>query len=148
MERTLRDGRVIRPDNEDHAFATYCFGSGPIASHEMCFSEIAGTDRFCLEIVCENAVLHLRGPRGPLAIFAPNVTGRSEWVIPALPIKPLGARHHAAFLDIVRGRSAPDDTAESGIATLLVAEAIYRSAERRGEEHVPSVRNFLAKDGA
>jgi predicted dehydrogenase len=147
-ERTLRDGRIIHPDNEDHAFATYAFAAGPVVSHEMCYSEIAGTDRFGLEIVCENAALHLRGPRGPLAIFAPAITGRAEWVTPPLPEAPFGARHHAAFLDIVRGRSGPDDTAESGLATLLTAEAIYRSAETRAEERVQRPQDALATEAA
>ena len=147
-ERRLRDGSIVRPDNEDHAFATYQFENGAVASHEMCFSEIAGTDRFLLEIVCEEATLHLRGPRGPLALYAPSVTGRAEWVVPDLPARPLGARHHVAFLDIVRGRSAPDDTAESGLATLLVAEAIYRSAERATAETVASPREPMAREAA
>ena len=147
-ERRLKDGRVVRPDNEDHAFATYSFAAGPIVSHEMCFSEIAGTDRFTLEIACEEATLHLRGPRGQLALFAPNVTGRSEWVAPDLPERALGARHHAAFLDIVRGRAEPDDTAESGLATLLVAEAIYRSAEHGTAEPVLSPCEVLARETA
>ena len=107
-----------------------------------------GTDRFRLEIVCENAVLHLRGPRGPLAIFAPAITGRAEWVMPPLPAARLGARHHAAFLDIVRGHSGPDDTAESGLATLLTAEAIYRSAESRAEESGSTSQDALATEAA
>jgi predicted dehydrogenase len=146
--RRLRDGRVIRPDNEDHAFAAYGFVSGALASHEMCFSEIAGTDRFAMEIVCEDAVLHLRGPRGALAVARPGDGGAIAWSVIDLPVRPLGARHHAAFLDIVRGRAAPDDTAESGLATLLTAEAIYRSADRRAEEVVPRVRDVPAGDAA
>jgi predicted dehydrogenase len=147
-ERTLIDGRIIHPDNEDHAFATYTFASGPIVSHEMCFSEIAGTDRFSMEIICENAVLQLRGPRGDLAIVAPGITGNSQWTTPLLPQRPFGARHHAAFLDIVRGRAAPDDTAESGLATLLVAEAIYRSDETHTEQRVQRPREALAMETA
>jgi UDP-N-acetyl-2-amino-2-deoxyglucuronate dehydrogenase len=146
--RRLADGRVIHPDNEDHAFATYTFVGGPVASHEMCFSEIHGTDRFGLEIVCEDATLHLRGPRGPLALYAPKVTGRSEWVVPDLPAEAFGARHHRAFLNIVRGRIPPDTTAEDGLATLLVAEAIYRSAERGAAERVPSPRDALQAKAA
>lgn len=137
-ERRLADGRVIRPDNEDHAFATYTFTGGAIASHEMCFSELFGTDRFALEITCEDATLHLRGPRGPLALYAPGITGVKDWVAPDLPTPTIGERHHASFLDMVRGRAARDTTAEDGLATLLVAEAIYRSAERGQRERVPS----------
>lgn len=147
-ERRLKDGRVVHPDNVDHAFAIYSFAGGPIVSHEMCFSEIAGTDRFGLEIVCEEAVMHLRGPRGALAMVAPKVTGQSAWVVPEMPARPLGAHHHAAFLDIVRGRAKPDDTAEAGLATLLVAEAIYRSAERGATERVSLPRDVLAAEAA
>lgn len=142
-ERRLRDGRIIHPDNDDHAFANYCFASGAIASHEMCFSEIAGTDRFALEIVCEQAVLHLRGPRGPLAIARPGARGDVEWTSVDLPAMPSGLRHHRRFLDVVRGCVSDDDTAESGLATLLVAEAIQRSADRRVEERVPRTEAAL-----
>jgi UDP-N-acetyl-2-amino-2-deoxyglucuronate dehydrogenase len=148
MARRLADGRVIHPDNEDHAFATYTFAAGPVASHEMCFSEVYGTDRFGLEIFCEDATLQLRGPRGPLAIYAPNVTGRDAWVTPDLPSEPFGARHHRTFLDMVRGRIAPDTTAEDGLATLLVAEAIYRSATRGTAERVLSPRDVLQAEAA
>lgn len=143
-ERKLADGRVIRPDNEDTAFATYRFASGAIASHEIDFTEIAGTDRFAMDIHCADATLCLRGVRGALAIYAPLVTGRADWVVPELPRRAFGERHHADFLDRVRGRLPPDTTAEDGLAGLLVAAAIYRSAERGGVERVPGVAEALA----
>ncbi len=37
-ERTLADGTLVHPDNEDHALALYRFASGAIASHEMSMS--------------------------------------------------------------------------------------------------------------
>lgn len=143
-ERMLKDGHIVRPDNEDHAFATYRFAQGCLVSHEMNYSEVFGTDRFALEIYCADATLHLRGPRGPLAVYAPRATGRSEWVVPEIVEPPLGARHHAAFLDMVRGKAPSDGTAEDGLATLLVAEAIYRSAETGASERVPSPAETLA----
>jgi predicted dehydrogenase len=128
-ERVLADGRRIFPDNEDHALASYRFAGGALGAHEMDFSEAHGTDRFSLAIFCERATLELRGARGALAIWCPDAFDHDGWEAPALPERPFGARHHAAFLDIVRGKAPADDTAEAGLSTLLVAEAIYRSAE-------------------
>ncbi|MBK9608834.1 MAG: Gfo/Idh/MocA family oxidoreductase [Betaproteobacteria bacterium] len=132
-ERTLADGSVVHPDNEDHALALYRFDSGAIASHEMSMSEVAGCDRFTLEIYGESGTIWLRSGRGPLAIHAPRYTGTKEWVCPTLPAREFGARQHQAFLDIVRGTAAPDTTAADGLASVLVAEAIYQSAELRRE---------------
>jgi predicted dehydrogenase len=135
-ERTLADGTVIHPDNEDHALALYRFPSGAIASHEMSMSEVAGCDRFTLEIYGERGTIWLRSARGPLAIHAPLHTGTRDWVVPALPVREPGAAQHQAFLDIVRGTLAPDATAGDGLASVLVAEAIYRSSASRREETV------------
>jgi predicted dehydrogenase len=138
-ERVLADGRTVRPDNEDHALALYRFRHGPLGSHEMSLSEVAGCDRFRLEIYCADATLWLRTEKGPLAVYAPGLTGSRGWFIPELPSRPLGQRQHAHWLDIVRGRAAPDRTAEDGLATLLVAEAIYRSAANGREEQVEHI---------
>jgi len=135
-ERTLADGRTVRPDNEDHALATYRFRDGALGSHEMSLAELAGCDRFRLELYCADATVWLRSGRGALALYAPAVTGTRGWLLPELPSRPFGARQHAHWLDVVRGRVPPDDTAQAGLATLLVAEAIYRSAESRREEAV------------
>ncbi|HEX2885199.1 Gfo/Idh/MocA family oxidoreductase [Vineibacter terrae] len=143
-ERRLADGRIVHPDNEDHALAAYTFAAGPVVSHEMCYSEVAGTDRFSLEIYCEQATLHLRGPRGALAVYAPQITGTKGWVMPPLPDAPFGARHHGGFLDMVRGKAPPDDTPLDGLATLLVAEAIYRSAASGSALAVPPPADALA----
>lgn len=144
-ERALKDGTIVRPDVDDHAFATYVAASGALIAHEICYSEVAGTDRFILEIVCERASLHLRGPRGPLAIGTAGAAG-GHWTCPSLPMRAPGERHHRAFLDMVRGRAPADDTAESGLATLLIAEAIFRSAARRAEERIARPRDII--DGA
>lgn len=138
-ERVLADGRTVRPDNEDHALATYRFRGGPLGTHEMSLSEVAGCDRFRLEIYCADATVWLRTEKGALALWAPAVTGGRGWLVPELPSRPFGARHHAHWLDVVRGRAPADGTAEAGLATLLVAEAIYRSAAARREEPVEAV---------
>ncbi len=145
-ERVLADGRTVRPDNEDHALAVYRFRGGPLGSHEMSWSEVEGSDRFRFEIYCAEATVWLRTEKGPLALYAPGLTGSRGWFIPELPIRPMGQRQHAHWLAILRGRVPPDHTAEDGLATLLVAEAIYRSAASRREEPVENVRG--AAEGA
>ena len=139
-ERILADGAIVHPDNEDHACALYRFDSGALATHEMSMSELAGCDRFTLEIYGERGTLWLRSGRGPLAIHAPAHTGTRDWVVPALPARATGARHHQAFLDMVRGNVPPDGTAADGLAGVLVAEAIYRSSASRREETIERAR--------
>lgn len=138
-ERTLVDGTVVRPDNEDQALAVYEFRDGMVGSHEMSFSELHGCDRFTLEIYCAEATIWLRSMRGRLALYAPAVTGVKGWVVPELPDPPMGQRHHAHFLDIVRGAAPPDTTPEDGLATVLVAEALYRAAEHKQEQTIESI---------
>jgi predicted dehydrogenase len=45
----------------------------------------------------------------------------------------------------VRGKLPPDRTAEDGLATLLLAEAIYRSAAAGRTERVAPVAEALEK---
>ena len=132
-ERRLSDGSIVHPDNDDHAFAIYRLASGALATHEMSMSEVQGCDRFTLEIYGERGTMWLRTGRGMLALYAPDHTGKQEWVAPELPRSDPGARHHQAFVDIVRGEAAPDRSGADGLASLLVAEAIYRSQESRRE---------------
>jgi myo-inositol 2-dehydrogenase/D-chiro-inositol 1-dehydrogenase len=134
-ERHLPGGTVISTV-EDEALASYRFASGVLGSHEMSFNETAGTDRFRLEIYCADATLLLRGARGPLAVHAPRLTGEPGWFLPALPAAPLGARQHARWLDILRGKIASDSTAEDAVAGQAVAEAIYRAAATRQEQRL------------
>ena len=127
-ERKLSDGRRVSVELDDLALATYWFASGAHGSHEMNFVEVQGCDRFRLEIYCEDASLWLRTERGLLSFYAPEVTGKKGWFTPDLPPRPMGARHHALWLDGIRGKAPREKTAEDGLATLLVAEAIYQSA--------------------
>lgn len=134
--RTLADGTVVHPDNEDHACALYRFGEHLTATHEMSFAELAGCDRFTLELYAERGSVWLRSVRGAFAAWAPEVTGRREWVVPELPATAYGERHHRHFLDMVRGRLPADGSDRDGLATLAVAETLYRSARSRQEEAV------------
>ena len=134
-ERSLPGGRVTST-LEDEALATYRLASGALGSHEMSFCEAAGTDRFRLEIYCGEGTLLLRGSRGPLAIHAPQMLGAPGWLVPELPAPPFGARQHARWLDILRGKIASDPTARDALAGQAVAEAIYRAAETRREQQL------------
>ena len=130
-DRELRDGTRVRSALEDDAIASYELDGGVIGSHEMSATEIAGCDRFRLEVYSERSTVLLRTERGRAAIYAPDVTGETGWVVPDLPSAALGERHHRHWLDIVRGSVPRDDTALAGLRSIEVAEAIYRSDERR-----------------
>jgi predicted dehydrogenase len=135
-ERKLADGSVITADAEDLVFATYRFQSGVIATHETVYNELAGTDRFRMEIYGENGTAWLRTERGKLAIYAPTYLGWEGWFEPDLPQYPHGYRQHKHFVDMLLGNAPPDNSAEDGLASVLVAEAVYRSAESGQWEEV------------
>lgn len=125
-ERELADGAVVRSDNEDLATALYRFASGLIATHEMSYLEVAGTDRFRTEVYGDRGTAWLRTERGRLAI----ATGDDgAWRTPELPDERVGERHHRHVLAMLRGDAPIDQSAQDGLASLLVAEAIYRSAD-------------------
>lgn len=128
-ERVLEDGSVIRPDNEDLIFAIYRFDSGMMATHETVYNEVAGTDRFRMEIYGEKGSAWLRTERGPLAIYAPEYLAQDGWFMPALPEQVHGYRQHRHFLDMVQKEAPDDGSAKAGLISVQVAEAIYRSAE-------------------
>jgi predicted dehydrogenase len=138
-ERILADGTRVEPDNEDTALALYRFETGAIASHEMAYNEVAGTDRFRLEIYGEQGTAWLRTEKGLLAVYAPGYVGRAEWFDPSIPTTPFGWRQHHHFLAMLRGEEAPDSSAHDGLAAILVAEAIYRSAASGDWQPVVSV---------
>lgn len=127
-ERELADGSMVRPDNEDLAVAIYRLNSGALAVHEMSFSEVAGTDRFRMEIYGERGTTWLRTEKGLLSLYAPDYLGQAGWFEPKLPTTPFGWRQHRHFLAMLRGEETPDSTARDGLVAVLVAEAIYRSA--------------------
>lgn len=126
--RTLADGTLVQPDNEDTALAIYRFASGVQATHEMSYNEVAGTDRFRMEIYGERGTAWLRTERGRLALYAPDQTSQPGWFEPALPPPNFAYRQHRHFLEMLTGAAPPDSSARDGLATLLVSEAIYRSA--------------------
>ena len=127
--RVLADGRRVRVENPDSAWATYGFSSGAIASHEMSMIEAAGCDRFRLEIYGSTGTIWLRSERGPLAWTR---SGGAGWQSPPLPAPPFGQRHHQRWIDGILGVEPPENTAEDALAGILVAEAIARSAAAAG----------------
>jgi predicted dehydrogenase len=163
-ERILADGTRVVPDNEDLVLATYRFASGLVATHEVSYAEVAGTDRFRCEVYGEAGTAWLRTERGRLAMFAPgdeglagignpnadaggehrertgptpgpsslappgSAQGRGAWVRPALGSDDTGPPQHRHFVAMVRGEAPPDGTDRAGLASIVVAEAVYRSA--------------------
>ena len=69
-------------------------------------------------------------------VYAPDVIGISDWHVPELDDRPFGARHHAHWLDIVRGAVPDDASAWDALAGLHVIEAIYEAAESGGRVRV------------
>lgn len=126
--RTLADGSVVIPENEDLAIALYRLGSGAMAVHDMSYREVAGTDRFRLEIYGAAGTAWLRTERGVLALAVQNNDGAVVWESPPLPKSPLGLLHHEHVLAMIRGDAPIDASALDGVASLRVAEAIYRAA--------------------
>lgn len=128
-ERKLADGRTVRSEFEDNVLALYRLAGGMQASHEMSYTEIRGCDRFRLEVYGEHGTVWLRSERGAASIFAPSVTGQDAWVAPELVEAPFGQAHHRHWLSIVRGEVPPDDTPLAGLASIEVAETIYKAAK-------------------
>lgn len=135
-DRTLADGTSVSSANEDLALAFYRFRSGLTAVHEMSYCEIAGTDRFRMEVYGTEATAWLRSERGLFAVGAVGESSPAHWEIASLPGEDVGVRHHRHVLDMFEGKAPLDTSPHDGIATLLVAEAISRSAEAGGWSQV------------
>ncbi len=131
-ERPLADGRIARVENADSAWATYELAAGSFASHEMSMVEVAGCDRFRMEIYGTKGTMWLRTERGALALYAPEFVGHADWFVPELPAATPGVRQHQAWIDGLTGSAPRQETAAAGLRSLLVAEAIARSAEQGG----------------
>jgi len=123
--RRLADGRTVRVENPDSAWATYSLASGATASHEMSMIEAAGCDRFRFEIYGSEGTIWLRSELGPLAIAR---AGRPGWETPDVPVLPLGQRQHRQWIDGIVGVAARENTAADALAGILVAEAIEKSS--------------------
>jgi predicted dehydrogenase len=129
--RTLTDGRTIVTELEDNTLAQYQLSCGINASHEMSFTEVAGCDRFRMEIYFEKATVWLRTEEGAARVNVDATIGNPGWQNVDLPNEPFGQAHHAHWLDVVRGIAPVDDTAQAGLSTLVIGEAIYEAARHR-----------------
>ena len=134
-ERVLADGSVVRPDSEDLALATYRFADGLLASHEVGYTEVPGTDRFRMEIYGDGGTAWLRTGQGVLAINQ----GAGGWRAADVAAGDAGTRNHRHWLAMLAGEAPDDGSAEAGLASVLVAEALYRSADVGGWQTVEPV---------
>ena len=128
-QRRLRDGRIVAVENADTAFAVYEIEGGPLVHHEMSMIEQAGTDRFRMEIYGTEGSLWLRTEHG---LLAGSAAGGAGWTVPHLPQTLPGHRQHREWIDGLLGRVPPPSTGLAGLRSLLVAEAIARSADADG----------------
>ncbi len=126
--RRLADDSDVPVDTADFATALYRFDSGLLGVHEMSYREVAGTDRFRMEVYGDEGTAWLRSERGEFA-WAHSIDGEVTWHTPALPPGDFGVRHHAHVLAMVRG-DEPLDTRLRWFAALRIVEAIDASAAR------------------
>ena len=136
------------PDAEDersllaedlNAFSLYELSSGATVSHEVQWSEAAGTSRFQTEVYGTHGTILVRVPRtgADLAYFtaadSDRPTGQPvEWVVPDLPRRPMGLAHHETVIRRVLGGDDTAQNAEDGLAVLKVCEAARVSQETGG----------------
>ncbi|MBT6274178.1 MAG: Gfo/Idh/MocA family oxidoreductase [Chromatiales bacterium] len=128
--RRLADGGTVEVKNPDTALATYRMANGIVASHEMSMVEVAGCDRFRLEIYGTQGTLWLRSERGALAI----ANEHGEWSTPPLGEPAFGRRHHDRWLDGLDGSLPAEHTAADAVAGMQILESIERSAAAQSVE--------------
>ncbi len=128
-QRTLASGEIVEPDTEDLVLATYRFASGLMASHEVSYNEVAGTDRFRLEVYGEEGTAWLRSERGRFAVYT---TEDGRWTTPVKAIDDdPGPAQHRHFLAMLTGEAPDDGSARDGLFATAIADAVYRSAADR-----------------
>ncbi|KQZ10793.1 Gfo/Idh/MocA family oxidoreductase [Agromyces fucosus] len=131
--RTMRDGEVIQSSVPDHALAHYRLANGVLVSHEQCWAEAGGTERFAMEVHGTEASAVLRTPSSPIGIHWRS----GEWQALELDREPvLGFRHHRAWIDSVR-RGADDGTARDAVRGLHVAEIVGQAAREQRTIELP-----------
>ena len=134
---SLEDGRPVTMQLEDNAAAIYELAEGFNATHEMSWTEVAGCDRFRLEVYFEDGTVWLRTDQSAALLNRGAGSDPTGWQPIELLAEPLGQRHHQHWLDVVRGIAPPDDTATAGLGAVVVAEHMYRSiAEGRRQSIV------------
>jgi predicted dehydrogenase len=144
-QRRLRDQSLVDVEVVDNANATYRLDGGMLVAHEMSMTEVAGCDRFRLEIYGEHGTIFLRSERGRLACCIPQRFG-DGWHVPELAEAPPGQRQHEAWLAGVAGDGPRLDTAREALHGMCVVEALMRSARCDGASI--DVAGFGAADAA
>lgn len=122
--RPLRDGTTVISAVPDHAHAIYRLASGVLVSHEQCWAEAGGTERFQLEVHGTNASAVIDAPSRPVTV---HERGGESRLVALEPEPVLGHRHHAAWVRDVRARQ-DDGTAAAAARGLRVAETIAVAA--------------------
>lgn len=134
--RTLADGTRIPVHTSDSATALYRLEHGVIASHEMSYREVAGTDRFRMEVYGERGTAWLRSERGLFA-YAQDSRAADPWRTAPVADRGYGIRHHQHVLAMVRGDAPDDRSAFDGVRCQNIVEAIHDSAKRACWTEVP-----------
>jgi predicted dehydrogenase len=129
--RTLRDGRRVEVETPDNVVATYTLDDGTLVAHEMSQTEVAGCDRFRMELYGERGTIWLRSERGRFAAYASGGQG-DGWSVPALAATPHGKRLHDAWLAGISGEAPRLTTAHDAMRGMRVVEAMMRSSDREG----------------
>ena len=129
--RVLADGSTVRLEAEDTAAITYVTESGTLVAHEVSWVQRMGAKRFSFEIYGDQGTIMVRSTLGPLAIASSVTGGIDTWFVPELPNEQFGQAQHRSFVRSCLGHEPVSPSAEDGIATLEVVEAVYRSAAAR-----------------
>ncbi len=134
-ERVLDSGETVYPDLEDLMVATYALESGTIVTHEMSYNEVAGTDRFRMEVYGTLGTAWLRSERGRLAIAMKE--DPSGWSTPKLGRSALGELHHRHFVRMALGSAPDDESGFDGFMAVVIAEHAYEAASTGRTTEVP-----------
>ncbi len=129
----VREGRDLR-GGELNAFMMYELRSRATVTHEVQWSQAAGTSRFQTEVFGTHGTILLRVPRtgADLAYFSAADSDRPisepvEWVTPELPGRELGAAQHETLIRSLLTGDGSAQTGEDGLAVLRVCEAARQS---------------------
>ncbi len=135
-QRRLRDGTSVRSRVPDHALATYVLEGGILVSHEQCWAEAGGTERFRMEVHGTRASAVLAAPSAEIEIFERGGAVRRP---PLEREAVLGLRHHRHWAAVARRRQ-DDGSGRAAERGLRIAEAIARAAETRQTIDIPPER--------
>ena len=116
--------------SEVNAWMHYRLSGGAIVSHEVQWSQRAGTVRFEAQIYGTEGTIFLRAPRTGAELEIASLDGdKMEWETPTLPGRPDGEAHHDALIQSIASNNWTAQTGADGIAVLKVCEAARRAAD-------------------